>query len=442
MARLDEHPTVVAARRRPAPAAPGVIDAADLRRLCLEAGADDVGFVAIDRPELDAERADIRRVFPETRTLVCLVCRMNPDATRSPARSVANHEFHETGDAVNDATRRIVAALAGRGVRGVNPPMAFPMEMDRFPGKVWSLSLKPLAEAAGLGRMGIHRNVIHPRFGNFILIGAVLIDAEVGEQSAPLDYNPCLSCKLCVAACPVGAISPEGRFDFTACFTHNYREFMGGFTDWAETIAESGGAAGYRARVTDAEGASMWQSLAYGPNYKAAYCLAVCPAGEDVIAPFLADRGRFVERVVRPLQAKEEPIYVQPNTDAEAYVARRFPHKRVRRVGAVTRPGSVAGFIRLMRHSFQPGRAGDLDATYHFRFTGAERAECTVTIRGGEIDVAEGLHGRPDLRVTADARSWVRLLRKEVSPLRLLATLRVRLRGHPRLFAAFGRCFP
>ena len=33
----------------------------------------------------------------------------------------------------------------------------------------------------------------------------------------PLDYNPCLECKLCVAACPVGAISKEGEFNFSAC---------------------------------------------------------------------------------------------------------------------------------------------------------------------------------------------------------------------------------
>ena len=47
----------------------------------------------------------------------------------------------------------------------------------------------------------------------------------------------------------------------------------------------------YRTKVTASETASMWQSLSFGPNYKAAYCLAVCPAGEDVIGPFLANRG-------------------------------------------------------------------------------------------------------------------------------------------------------
>ena len=86
--------------------------------------------------------------------------------------------------------------------------MGFPMEMDRYPGKAWVVSHKPIAVAAGLGRMGIHRNVIHPKFGNFILLGTILTDAEVTEESRPIDYNPCLECKLCVAACPVGAIAP------------------------------------------------------------------------------------------------------------------------------------------------------------------------------------------------------------------------------------------
>ena len=31
--------------------------------------------------------------------------------------------------------------------------------------------MQAFAEAAGLGRMGIHRNLIHPKFGNFVLLG-------------------------------------------------------------------------------------------------------------------------------------------------------------------------------------------------------------------------------------------------------------------------------
>src|SRR4030095_2168130 len=112
----------------------------------------------------------------------------------------------------------------------------------------------------------------------------------------------CLECNLCVAACPVGAISNQGEFNFSACLTHNYREFMGGFNDWVEQVVDSRSVVDYRRRVNDAETSSLWQSLSYGANYKSAYCMAVCPAGEDVIGPYLADRKRHLLEVVKPLQ--------------------------------------------------------------------------------------------------------------------------------------------
>ncbi len=442
MTNFNKHPTVVAIRDKSLPVVQESISATELRSLCIEAGAADVGFVNLERPEMDAERDDIVRIFPGTESLISIVCRMNPDSVRSPARNIANHEFHETGDEVNDVARRIVTALAMRGIRAVNPPMAFPMEMDRFPGKMWSISLKPLAVAAGMGHMGLHRNVIHPKFGNFILLGVVLVSIKVSEESQPIHFNPCLTCKLCVAACPVGAISPDGDFNFSSCYTHNYREFMSGFTDWVETVAGSSRPEQYRNQVTDAESASMWQSLAYGPNYKAAYCLSACPAGEEVIRPFLENRAEFTADIVKPLQQKEETIYVQPRSDAEAYVKKRFPHKRIKRVGAVLRPVSIRGFIKLMQHGFQPGRSKGLSARYHFRFTGAEAAECTVVIHDQKLLVQEGIHGSCDIRVTATSSGWLKLLRKEASIGWLLITLQVRIFGNPALLAAFGRCFP
>ncbi len=57
---------------------------------------------------------------------------------------------------------------------------------------------------------------------------------------------------------------------------------MSGFTGWVETVADSKSAVDYRKRVKESESASMWQSLSFGANYKAAYCMSVCPAGEDV----------------------------------------------------------------------------------------------------------------------------------------------------------------
>jgi Fe-S-cluster-containing hydrogenase component 2 len=337
-ARLAEHPNVRAVRERPEGGPAQVIDAGWLRKLCLDAGVDDVGFVSIDHEDLAGEVEHAEHALPGTRSFISLVARMNRDNVRSPARSVANQEFHRTGEVLNEAAHSIVRALEDAGYRAINPSATFPMEMGKYPGRIWVVAHKPIAVAAGMGAMGIHRNVIHPKYGNFILLGTILVDAEISEHGEKLDYNPCLECKLCVAACPVGAISKDGVLDWVACSTHNYREFMGGFTEWVETIADSKDGAEFRDRVSDSENASMWQSLSFKPNYKAAYCLAVCPAGEDVLEPYLQDRKAFMNLVLKPLQDKVEPIYVLADSEAKEHVEKRFPHKQTIEVTGGRRP--------------------------------------------------------------------------------------------------------
>jgi NAD-dependent dihydropyrimidine dehydrogenase PreA subunit len=442
---LAEHPTVRRFRESDRPdntQPPKPLHAAWLRQLCLDCGADDAGLVEISRPALDDQRADILRVSPHAKTLLSFVCRMNRGPIRSPARSASNLEFHASYDHSNEVARKVVAVLEERGVRALNPSAGFPMEMDRFPGRIWVVSHKPVAVAAGLGRMGVHRNVIHPKFGNFIVLGTILIDAEADAYGQPIDYNPCLECKLCVAACPVGAISPGGDFQFSNCMTHNYREFMSGFSDWVETVAESNTALSYREKVSLSETASMWQSLSFGPNYKAAYCLAVCPAGEDVIGPFLNDRKAFLQDTVRPLTEKEETVYVIAGSDAEEYAPRRFPKKKIKRVGSGIRATTIAGFLFGLKLLFQPGQAAGLSAVYHFTFTGKEPKEATVVIRDGTVQVKDGHEGEADLRVTADSGTWLGFLAKERSLLWALLRRKIRIKGSPKLLVAFGKCFP
>jgi len=450
MSRMEEHPTVINYYRsrdidRPVKkilSPSGKLDAGWLRDKCLEAGADDAGFVGIGRPELTSEKDEILGHFPRTRSLISLVCKMNREPIRSPARSVSNLEFHNTGDRVNDVARRIASLLEENGIWAVNPPMGFPMEMGNFPGKTWVVSHKTAAVAAGLGHMGIHRNVIHPRFGNFILLGTVLVDAEIESESRPIDYNPCLECKLCVAACPVGAIAPDGYFNFSACYTHNYREFMGGFTNWVEGIADSRDARDYHGRFSDSESASMWQSLSYGANYKAAYCMAVCPAGEDVISPFLENRKKYLDDVLKPLQGKDETVYVVPDSDAETYTAKRFPNKTAKAVSNGLRPKSITGFLDGLKLIFQRDKSEGVDATFHFTFTGKEPVLATVVIRDRTIEIHRELRGVPDLHITAESSAWLGFIRKEHGIIMPLLLRKIRLKGPVRLLRAFGRCFP
>ncbi|NKB81039.1 MAG: 4Fe-4S ferredoxin [Nitrospirales bacterium] len=413
-----------------------------LYRLCLDAGADDVGFVEINRPELDQDRPDILSTFPRTKTLISFVIRMNREPIRSSARSVANLEFHHTADQVNEVARDIVKALEAKEVRALNPAMGFPMEMDQFPGKIWVVSHKIVAVAAGLGQMGIHRNVIHPKFGNFILLGTILIDTEITMTDTPINDNPCMECKLCVAACPVGAIGQDGHFNFSACYTHNYREFMGGFTNWVENVVESQTAKQYREKVNDAESASMWQSLSFGANYKAAYCLAVCPAGEEVNKSFHANRKEYVADIVKPLQKKEETIYVVQGSDAKNHVMKRFPHKQVKTVENGLRPRSIKGFFDGLPLLFQRHKAEGLTATYHFTFTGKETSQATVIIRKKTLQVIDGHQSHADFQITADSQTWLGFLAKERNLLWAVLRRKIRVKGPLILLQGFRRCFP
>ncbi|MBI1879825.1 MAG: SCP2 sterol-binding domain-containing protein, partial [Chloroflexi bacterium] len=304
------------------------------------------------------------------------------------------------------------------------------------------VSHKPVAVAAGLGQMGIHRNVIHPKFGNFIILNTILMEAEVSATTQPIDYNPCLECKLCVAACPVGAIGADGYFNFSACYTHNYREFMGGFINWVETITDSKNAQDYRRKVSDSESQSMWQSLSFGANYKSAYCMAVCPAGEDVIGPFLTDRKGYLQAVVKPLQEKKETLYVVPGSDAEAYVAQRFPHKQTKRVGNGLHPPSIRAFLGGLPLTFQRQQAEGLEATYHFTFTGEEELQATVVIRNKTLQAQEGHVGTANLHLTADSRTWLKFLAREQHLIWALIRRKIRMKGSPRWLLAVGRCFP
>ena len=235
-----------------------------------------------------------------------------------------------------------------------------------------------------------------------------MIGAEVDAASKrPLDFNPCMSCKLCVAACPVGAIKPRWLFRLLVLLQPQLPAVHGRLRQLpVEDVAASRsiGSTTGRSRATPKPSAAG-RASPDGPNYNAAHCLAVCPAGEDVIGVYRRDKVQHRKDVLDPLVARSEPVYVVKGGDAEDHVRNRFPHKRLRYVLSSARATTVPGFLFGMRLAFQPGKAKDLDAVYHFDFTGRQAAKATVTIRSRKLQVEEGLHGTSNLAVTVDGES-------------------------------------
>jgi hypothetical protein len=100
-----------------------------IKEICIKAGADDAGVVEIDRNSLKGEREGILRVYPRTRSIISLVKVHNRENIQSPARYVANEEYHHTGDKISSISREILHRLNELGLRGVAVNKSWPMDL-------------------------------------------------------------------------------------------------------------------------------------------------------------------------------------------------------------------------------------------------------------------------------------------------------------------------
>src|SRR4029453_19672624 len=120
--QLEDHPTVkrLGARAQAAGVSRLSLDAAELRQLALECGADDAGLVEISRPGLDPQRDELLRYYPWPKTLVSFVVRMGREPVRGAPRSVANLEFHRAGHEIAHFGAGVAATLRASALWGVH----------------------------------------------------------------------------------------------------------------------------------------------------------------------------------------------------------------------------------------------------------------------------------------------------------------------------------
>ena len=71
------------------------------------------------------------------------------------------------------------------------------------------------AVRAGVGFYGKNTMVITPSHGSWVVLGTLVTDVEI--EPTPRVELDCGSCRLCIDACPTGALDEPGELDATAC---------------------------------------------------------------------------------------------------------------------------------------------------------------------------------------------------------------------------------
>ncbi len=74
------------------------------------------------------------------------------------------------------------------------------------------------AARAGVGFYGKNTMIITERHGSWIVLGTLVTDREI-EATAPLSLD-CGQCRLCIDACPTGALDTPGELDAGKCLSY------------------------------------------------------------------------------------------------------------------------------------------------------------------------------------------------------------------------------
>ena len=74
------------------------------------------------------------------------------------------------------------------------------------------------AARSGVGFYGKNTLMITRTHGSWVVLGTLITDVEI-EPTPPLDLD-CGSCRLCIDACPTGALDEPGTLDSTKCLSY------------------------------------------------------------------------------------------------------------------------------------------------------------------------------------------------------------------------------
>lgn len=166
----------------------------------------------LSREDAVWKRGDVRRVMPETQSVVCVampyLTHEEWDEAKSGkvARYARGLDYHDFMTARVRELGAFIEELAPCRTRSY---------VDTGP-----ILERELAQRAGLGWIGKNTLLMSREFGSYVMLGEILCSLPL-PPDAPHVAQYCGSCTRCLDACPTNAFTRAGELDANRCISYH-----------------------------------------------------------------------------------------------------------------------------------------------------------------------------------------------------------------------------
>ncbi len=270
------------------------LTADEIKAKARELGADLVGIA--DGKAMDAnppDPADPRTPGTisdyDADRVVVVAKRLSSGVTRI-ARWDERHKYYNdelTITVIEEMTLNLVLWLEKKGYPAliVPPTHVDPWRYQGDPNQPMKplLSLDHAAVEAGLGTLGLNRQLLTPEYGPRVMLGGVLTSAPVAAD-ARMEQALCLgpACGRCLSACPGDVIKHWDR-DWAACDRYRSPHGFAQLTELFGRIMDEPDSKKQKAMLRSEDSFNIWQSILRGSGVITGCrrCQDVCPVGAD-----------------------------------------------------------------------------------------------------------------------------------------------------------------
>lgn len=157
-------------------------------------------------------RVDPRKLVPDAKSVICLAFNyFNPEKPEDPlAPRISQYAY---GEDYHLVMRRRMKELM-RWIREQYGDISGRAFVDSAP-----VMERDWAVRTGLGWMGKHTLVVHPKAGSYFFLAEIILDLAF-EPDPPIKDH-CGTCRRCIDACPTEAIAQQGYLlDASRCISY------------------------------------------------------------------------------------------------------------------------------------------------------------------------------------------------------------------------------